>query len=233
MGPQFRCLEGAQPYAPIIDAMQTRVAAIRADGADEAVWLLEHAPVYTGGTSALDADLLIPSSNNSGNNTGSNSGNKLGNQPGDVPTFRTGRGGQWTYHGPGQRVAYVMLDLQARKPDVRAFVHNLEAWIIDVLAACGVASQRRAGLPGIWVESGHSPSGLDKIAAIGVRISRWVTWHGIAINNTPDLRAFDAIVPCGVRDGGVTSLAALGKTVEMAHLDRLLEQHFVQHFPKD
>ena len=137
-----------------------------------------------------------------------------------------------TYHGPGQRVAYVMLDLQKRGPDVRCYVHNLEGWIIDVLAGFGVTSQRRTGLPGIWVETGNSVSGLDKIAAIGVRISRWISWHGIAINNFPDLEAFKAIVPCGVSDGGVTSLAALGVSVSMNELDDMLKTQLDRHFPK-
>jgi lipoyl(octanoyl) transferase len=191
--------------------MRDHAAAIRSGRVPEAVWLLEHAPVYTAGTSAKDADLL---------------------NPGNTPTHKTGRGGQWTYHGPGQRVAYVMLDLQKRGPDVRCYVHNLEGWIIDVLAGFDVTSQRRTGLPGIWVETGNSVSGFDKIAAIGVRISRWISWHGIAINNYPDLTAFQAIVPCGVSDGGVTSLAALGVSVNMNELDDMLQTQFDRHFPK-
>ena len=208
--PSFQNLAGPCDYAPTVHAMREHVAAVRAEGAPESVWLLEHAPVYTAGTSALDADLLYPP---------------------NIPTHRTGRGGQWTYHGPGQRIAYVMLDLQRRGPDVRCFVHNLESWIIDVLAGFGVIGQRRTGLPGIWVETGNSVSGLDKIAAIGVRISRWVSWHGIAINNNPNLAAFEAIVPCGVNDGGVTSLAALGVSASMDELDAMLKRHFDRHFP--
>ena len=209
--PIFQNLAGPLDYAATIDAMRDHAAAIRSGRAPEAVWLLEHAPVYTAGTSAKDADLL---------------------NPGNTPTHKTGRGGQWTYHGPGQRVAYVMLDLQNRGPDVRCYVHNLEGWIIDVLAGFGVTSQRRTGLPGIWVKTGNSVSGLDKIAAIGVRISRWISWHGIAINNYPDLEAFQAIVPCGVSDGGVTSLAALGVSVSMNELDDMLQTQFDLHFPK-
>ena len=209
--PIFQNLVGPHDYAPTIDAMRNHAAAIRSGRVPEAVWLLEHAPVYTAGTSAKEADLL---------------------DPGNTPTHKTGRGGQWTYHGPGQRVAYVMLDLQKRGPDVRCYVHNLEGWIIDVLAGFGVTSQRRTGLPGIWVETGNSVSGLDKIAAIGVRISRWISWHGIAINNYPDLEAFQAIVPCGVSDGGVTSLAALGVSVSMNELDDMLQTQFDRHFPK-
>ncbi len=208
--PIFQNFAGPHDYAPTIDAMRDHAAAIRSGRVPEAVWLLEHAPVYTAGTSAKDADLL---------------------NPGNTPTHKTGRGGQWTYHGPGQRVAYVMLDLQKRGPDVRCYVHNLEGWIIDVLAGFGVTSQRRIGLPGIWVETGNSVSGLDKIAAIGVRISRWISWHGIAINNYPDLEAFQAIVPCGVSDGGVTSLAALGVSVSMNELDNMLQTQFDLHFP--
>ena len=210
MAPQFRRFDGLQPYAPILEAMQDHVTAIRAGESDEAIWLLEHQAVYTGGTSANESDLLTP---------------------GTTPTHKVGRGGQWTYHGPGQRVSYVMLDLQRRNPDVRAYVHSLEGWIIDVLAGFNIDGMRREGLPGIWVESRSAVSGLDKIAAIGVRISRWVTWHGIAINNHPDISAFDAIVPCGVRDGGVTSLSQLGLDIAMDKLDTALETSFYKHFP--
>ena len=203
----WRRLGGLQPYQPILDKMEATVAAIRRDGASEAVWLLEHSPIYTGGTSAKNEDLLTP---------------------GPVPCIHVGRGGQWTWHGPGQRVAYVMLDLGARNPDVRAYVQALEAWIIDTLASFGVTGQRRDGHPGIWVAGDGQ---LDKIAAIGVRISRWVSWHGIAINLDPDLSAFDRIVPCGVRDGGVTSLAAQGITCDMAQLDTALAACFERHFP--
>ena len=209
--PIFQNLAGPRDYAPTVDAMRDHAAAIRSGRVPETVWLLEHTPVYTAGTSAKEADLL---------------------DPGNTPTHKTGRGGQWTYHGPGQRVAYVMLDLQTRGPDVRCYVHNLEGWIIDVLAGFGVTGQRRSGLPGIWVETGNSVSGLDKIAAIGVRISRWVSWHGIAINNNPDLTAFQAIVPCGVSDGSVTSLAALGVSASMNELDDMLQTQFDHHFTK-
>ena len=207
MSPVFRRLDGLQPYAPLVTVMEQHVAAMRRDGAAEEVWLLEHAPVLTGGTSAQDADLM----NISG-----------------IEVHRSGRGGQWTFHGPGQRVAYVMLDLGARNPDVRAYVASLESWIIDVLDGLGVAGQRRYGHPGIWITS-HDR--MDKIAAIGVRISRWVSWHGIAINLDPDLTAFDRIVPCGVRDGGVTSLAAQGVTCDMYMLDAALQARFPAHFP--
>jgi lipoyl(octanoyl) transferase len=148
-----------------------------------------------------------------------------------VPVSYVGRGGQWTWHGPGQRVAYVMLDLSRRGQDVRALVHGLENWIIASLAAFDIAGQRRNGLPGIWVKNGKSNSGLDKIAAIGIRISRWVSWHGIAINLNPDLAAFDAIVPCGVHDGGVTSFADLGVSASMDDLDHVLKAQFRVFFP--
>ena len=205
----WRHFDGTQPYMPTIDAMQAHATAIRAAGAPESVWRLQHDAIYTGGTSARDDDLLAPR---------------------DVLAVRSGRGGQWTYHGPGQRVAYVMLDLGVRGHDVRALVQGLESWVIACLADCGVTGQRRNGLPGIWVNTGNSISGLDKIAAIGIRISRWVSWHGLAINLDPDLAAFDAIVPCGVRDGGVTSLAALGVSLSMAQLDDLLQARFSNYF---
>ncbi len=207
--PNFLTFTGLCEYLSTVERMRAHAAAIRAEGATEAVWLLEHASVYTAGTSARHADLLTPS---------------------DVPVYQTGRGGQWTYHGPGQRVAYVMLDLQKRGRDVRCYVNKLESWIIEVLGGFGVIGQRRAGLPGIWVKTGKSTSGLDKIAAIGIRISRWVSWHGIAINNDPDLDAFHAIVPCGVQDAGVTSLAKLGISVSMDELDTMLKTSFEKYF---
>ena len=205
--PTFRTFDRQQAYAPTIEAMAAHAAGIRAGTTGEEVWLLEHAPVLTGGTSAQDTDLV---------------------DTGGIDVHRSGRGGQWTWHGPGQRVAYVMLDLGARNPDVRAYVQALEAWIIDTLASFGVTGQRRDGHPGIWVAGDGQ---LDKIAAIGVRISRWVSWHGIAINLDPDLSAFYRIVPCGVRDGGVTSLAAQGITCDMAQLDTALAACFERHFP--
>ena len=205
--PVFRTFDRQQAYAPTIEAMAAHAAGIRAGTAGEEVWFLEHAPVLTGGTSAQDIDLV---------------------DTGGIDVHRSGRGGQWTWHGPGQRVAYVMLDLGARNPDVRAYVQALEAWIIDTLASFGVTGHRRDGHPGIWVAGDGQ---LDKIAAIGVRISRWVSWHGIAINLDPDLSAFDRIVPCGVRDGGVTSLAAQGISCDMAQLDTALAACFERHFP--
>ena len=206
--PVFRTLEGLAPYEETVTAMAAHAAAIRNSGAGEEVWLLEHHSVLTGGTSSRPEDLM---------------------NPGGIPVHRTGRGGQWTWHGPGQRVAYVMLDLQRRQPDVRAYVHALEGWIIDVLASFGIDGQRRDGHPGIWVDGDGR---MDKVAAIGVRISRWVTWHGIAVNLDPLMDGFGAIIPCGVRDGGVTSLRRLGLDIDMAALDAALKDSFPAHFPE-
>ena len=206
--PVFRTLEGLAPYEETVTAMAAHAAAIRNGGAGEEVWLLEHHSVLTGGTSSRPEDLM---------------------NPGGIPVHRTGRGGQWTWHGPGQRVAYVMLDLQRRHPDVRAYVHALEGWIIDVLASFGIDAQRRDGHPGIWVDGDGR---MDKVAAIGVRISRWVTWHGIAVNLDPSMDGFGAIIPCGVRDGGVTSLRRLGLDIDMATLDAALTDSFAAHFPE-
>ena len=206
--PVFRTLEGLAPYEETVTAMAAHAAAIRNGGAGEEGWLLEHHSVLTGGTSSKPEDLV---------------------NPGSIPVHRTGRGGQWTWHGPGQRVAYVMLDLQRRQPDVRAYVHALEGWIIDVLASFGIDGQRRDGHPGIWVDGDGR---MDKVAAIGVRISRWVTWHGIAVNLDPSMDGFGAIIPCGVRDGGVTSLRRLGLDIDMATLDAALTDRFAAHFPE-
>ena len=206
--PVFRTLEGLAPYEEAVTAMAAHAAAIRNGGAGEEVWLLEHHSVLTGGTSSRPEDLV---------------------NPGGIPVHRTGRGGQWTWHGPGQRVAYVMLDLQRRNPDVRAYVHALEGWIIDVLASFGIDGRRRDGHPGIWVDGDGR---MDKVAAIGVRISRWVTWHGIAVNLDPSMDGFGAIIPCGVRDGGVTSLRRLGLDIDMATLDAALTDSFAAHFPE-
>ena len=206
--PVFRTLEGLAPYEETVTAMAAHAAAIRNGDAGEEVWLLEHHSVLTGGTSSKPEDLV---------------------NPGGIPVHRTGRGGQWTWHGPGQRVAYVMLDLQRRQPDVRAYVHALEGWIIDVLASFGIDGRRRDGHPGIWVDGDGR---MDKVAAIGVRISRWVTWHGIAVNLDPSMDGFGAIIPCGVRDGGVTSLRRLGLDIDMAALDTVLTDSFATHFPE-
>jgi lipoyl(octanoyl) transferase len=199
------------PYPEAIAAMEARVAAIAAQEARELVWLLEHPPLYTSGTSGKPQDMLDPR----------------------FPTFSSGRGGQLTYHGPGQRVAYVMLDLKQRRPDVRAYVAGLEEWIIRTLAAFDVRGERREDRVGVWVSRlDKGPGFEDKIAAIGVRLKRWVSLHGIAINLAPDLAHFDAIVPCGVADPryGVTSLSDLGRPVALADLDSALRQAFEDVF---
>jgi lipoyl(octanoyl) transferase len=199
------------PYPEAVAAMEARAADIAAHRAPELVWLLEHPPLYTSGTSGKAADLLDPR----------------------FPMFASGRGGQITYHGPGQRVAYAMLDLKRRRPDVRAYVAGLEEWIIRTLAAFNVRGERREDRVGVWVSRPDKGAGFeDKIAAIGVRLRRWVSFHGIAINVEPDLRHFDAIVPCGVADPryGVTSLVDLGHPVSMADVDIALRQAFQQVF---
>ncbi|MFQ3622370.1 MAG: lipoyl(octanoyl) transferase LipB [Acetobacteraceae bacterium] len=202
--PQWRIAEDPTPYPEAVAAMEERVAAIRAGTAPECVWLVEHPPLYTAGTSARDEDLFNPFG---------------------FPTHRAGRGGQWTYHGPGQRVCYVMLDLRARGMDVRAFVHGLERWLIAALDRLGVRAETRAGRVGLWVVDRRAGTEA-KIAAIGVRVTRWVTWHGVALNVEPDLAHFAGIVPCGVREHGVTSLAALGITASMAEVDSALMATF-------
>ena len=195
------------PYPDAVAAMEARVAAIHAGRAPECVWLLEHPPLYTAGTSARDSDLLAPTR---------------------FPVYRSGRGGQYTYHGPGQRVAYAMLDLKRRGADLRGYVHALEAWVIAALARFNLRGERRAGRVGIWVAR---PGGReDKIAAIGVRVRRWVGFHGVAINVDPELSHFAGIVPCGLREHGVTSLHALGYPVTLPDLDVALQAAFAEVF---
>jgi lipoyl(octanoyl) transferase len=201
----------AIPYLQAMEGMEARVSDIAAGHAPELVWLLEHPSLYTSGTSAKTADLLDPR----------------------FPVFDSGRGGQLTYHGPGQRVAYVMLDLKQRRPDVRAYVAGLEQWIIRTLAAFNIRGERREDRVGVWVARPDKGNGFeDKIAAIGVRLRRWVSFHGISINVDPDLTHFSAIVPCGVTDPryGVTSLADLGLTATSADLDIALRQTFGEVF---
>ena len=208
---EWRISDAPVPYPEAVALMESRVAEIAAGGAPELVWLLEHPPLYTSGTSGDAGDLLEPR----------------------FPLFSTGRGGQVTYHGPGQRVAYVMLDLKRRKPDVRAYVAGLEAWIIRTLAAFNVRGERREDRVGVWVSRPDKGPGLeDKIAAIGVRLRRWVSFHGISINVEPDLTHFDAIVPCGVVDPryGVTSLVDLGHPASMMDVDIALRQAFAEVF---
>lgn len=197
-------------YPDALAAMEARVAGISAGTAGEAVWLLEHPSLYTAGTSARPEDLL---------------------EPDRLPVFRTGRGGQYTYHGPGQRIAYVMLDLNRRGPDIRAYVGALEDWIIRTLARFGVRGERRAGRIGVWVARPDKGLGTeDKIAAIGVRVRRWISFHGIALNVAPDLGDYAGIVPCGITGYGVTSLTDLGVSVAMADVDAALRQSFVEVF---
>lgn len=200
-------------YETAIAFMEDRAAAIRAGTAPECVWLLEHPPLYTAGTSARDEDLIADNG---------------------FPVHRTGRGGQFTYHGPGQRIAYVMLDLQARKPDIRQYVCNLEDWVIRTLGSFNVPGERRAGRVGIWVDRAgdQGPGREDKIAAIGVRVRRWVTYHGVAINQEPELAHFKGIVPCGIDTPGlgVTSLAELGIHVAIQELDSAMIAAFGEVF---
>jgi lipoyl(octanoyl) transferase len=203
--------EAPVPYPEAVAAMEARAADIAAHRAPELVWLLEHPPLYTSGTSGKAADLLDPR----------------------FPLFATGRGGQLTYHGPGQRVAYVMLDLKLRRPDVRAYVASLEEWILRTLAAFNIKGERREDRVGVWVKRPDKGAGFeDKIAAIGVRLKHWVSFHGISINVDPDLSHFGAIVPCGIVDPryGVTSLADLGLTMSTADVDIALRQAFQQVF---
>jgi lipoyl(octanoyl) transferase len=213
--PEWRISDSAVPYDEALAAMEARVAEIRAGHAGELVWLLEHPPLYTAGTSARPQDLL---------------------EPARLPVHVAGRGGQYTYHGPGQRVAYAMLDLRARRQDVRRYVADLEDWTIRTLARFNVRGERRAGRVGVWVvrpDKPPLPDGSpreDKIAAIGVRIRHWVSFHGISINLEPDLSHYAGIVPCGIADHGVTSLVDLGLPVTMADLDMALAETFEEVF---
>ena len=214
--PVWTTLPGLAPYAETLAAMEVRAAAIADGTAPEAIWLLEHPALYTAGTSAKSADLT---------------------EPDRFPVHVAGRGGQYTYHGPGQRVVYVMLDLNRRGRDVRQFVCALETWVIATLAEFNVRAERRAGRVGVWVTRPDRPANPDgtaheaKIAAIGVKLRRWVSFHGLSINVEPDLGHFDGIVPCGIRDYGVTSLVDLGLPVTMGDLDAALIRRFQDAFP--
>ncbi|MCV9965478.1 lipoyl(octanoyl) transferase LipB [Pararhizobium sp. BT-229] len=202
-------------YTEAVETMEREAAAIAAGEADELVWLVEHPPLYTAGTSADAADLVMPDR---------------------FPVFQTGRGGEYTYHGPGQRVVYVMLDLKRRRQDVRAFVAALESVIIDTLASMNVRGERREDRVGVWVCRPERPSlpdgsmAEDKIAAIGIRLRKWVSFHGLSLNVDPDLDHFGGIVPCGIRGYGVTSLVDLGLPVMMADVDIRLRQAFEEIF---
>ena len=208
--------DAAVDYLAAQDAMQARVAAIRAGEADELVWLLQHPPLYTAGTSATPDGLVDAEAR---------------------PVYRAGRGGQWTYHGPGQRVGYIMLDLHrphgsVRARDVRAYVEGLEEWLIQTLDRFNVRGERRAGRVGIWIAD--RASGTEaKIGAIGVRVTRWVSWHGVSLNVEPDLGHFAGIVPCGISEHGVTSLHALGLPVTMAEADVALRAAWLEVFGGD
>lgn len=214
--PEWTVLPGLSPYEATLAAMEARVAAIAEGTAGEAIWLLEHPPLYTAGTSARPEDLT---------------------DPGRFPVHEARRGGQYTYHGPGQRVVYTMLDLNRRGRDVRQFVCALENWVIWTLAEFGVKGERRSGRVGVWVVRPDRPPAADgrpaedKIAAIGVKLRRWVSFHGLSINVEPDLGHFDGIVPCGIREHGVTSLVDLGLPVTMADLDTALKRTFPRAFP--
>jgi lipoyl(octanoyl) transferase len=199
---EWRESEGLVPYEEALAFMDDRAAAIRAGTANECVWLLEHPPLFTAGTSADPSELFNPQG---------------------FPVHQAGRGGRYTYHGPGQRVGYVMLDLEKRGKDVRCFVHSLEGWMIAALAELGVSAHRAPGRIGIWVGEGPNEA---KIGALGVRVKRWVTLHGFALNVAPDLTHFSGIVPCGISDFGVTSLARLGKQMPLETVDGALKRSF-------
>ena len=207
--------DGLIPYLDAVAEMEARAAAIAEGRAAERIWLVEHPPLYTAGTSAKTADLLAPDR---------------------FPVFQTGRGGEFTYHGPGQRVVYVMLDLKRRQPDVRRYVAALEGWLIDSLWQMHVRGERREDRVGVWVRRPDKPAlpngtgREDKIAAIGIRIRRWVTFHGLAINVDPDLSHFDGIVPCGVVGHGVTSLVDLGRLVTLPDVDVIHKERFAHWF---
>jgi lipoyl(octanoyl) transferase len=208
---EWKTLPGLAPYAETLAAMEARVAAIHQGTGSEAIWLLEHPPLYTAGTSAQAQDLV---------------------EPDRFPVFAVGRGGQYTYHGPGQRVIYTMLDVSRREKDVRCFVRHLENWVIAALAEFNVKGEIRPGRVGVWVtrpDKAPNPDGTpreEKIAAIGVKLRKWVSFHGISINVEPDLSHFSGIVPCGIREHGVTSLVDLGLPVTMADLDAALMATF-------
>jgi len=194
-------------YKAAVSEMEARVAEICTGSAPEMLWFLEHPPLYTAGASAKDGDLLDPAA---------------------LPVHRSGRGGQYTYHGPGQRVVYVMLDLQRRGVDLHRFVRDLEQWLIDTLAEFGITGERREGRVGVWIVIGSGEEA--KIAAIGIRVRRWVTFHGVSLNVAPNLTHYRGIVSCGVREHGVTSLKALGISFTMKEVDEVLKRKFTEFF---
>ncbi|MEM6616896.1 MAG: lipoyl(octanoyl) transferase LipB [Pseudomonadota bacterium] len=207
---EWRISDGDVPYPQALNWMEERVAAISAGAAPECVWLLEHPPLYTAGTSANENDLIAPDR---------------------FPVFETGRGGQYTYHGPGQRVAYTLLDLNRRGRDIRRYVANLEAWLIATLDAFNIKGERREDRVGVWVRRPEkSATAEDKIAAIGIRVRKWVTFHGISINVDPTLEHFSGIIPCGVTEHGVTSFHDLGQLVTLPEVDTVLRSKFSEVF---
>lgn len=207
---EWRISDALVPYPDALELMKARARDIAEGQASELVWLVEHPPLYTAGTSAKDTDLLSPDR---------------------FPVYAAGRGGQYTYHGPGQRVAYVMLDLRQRGRDIRAFVQGLEQWVIDTLDAHNISGEKRDDRIGVWVQRPErGPGSEDKIAAIGVRVSRWVSFHGISLNIAPDLSHYEGIVPCGISDHGVTSFEDLGHLVSMEEVDSTLQQTFMNQF---
>jgi lipoyl(octanoyl) transferase len=215
-GPEWRIAEGLTPYPEALETMAERVAAIRTGFAGELVWLVEHPPLYTSGTSAKPEELVAADR---------------------FPVFAAGRGGQWTYHGPGQRTAYVMLDLHRRHGgvparDIHCYVHGLEEWLIRTLDRFNVHGERRKGRVGIWVAD-RAAGTEAKIGAIGVRVTRWVSWHGVALNVDPDLSHFSGIIPCGIAEHGVTSLHKLGIPITMAEADVALRQAWSEVFSGD
>ena len=207
--PEWQVSQGLVPYPEALETMERRVEAIHKHEAGELIWLLEHPPLITSGTSARADDLIAPDR---------------------FPVYAAGRGGQYTYHGPGQRIAYVMLDLRKRGQDLRRYIHDLEEWIIRTLDAFDIRGERREGRVGIWVVRDDGRE--EKIAAIGVRIRRWITFHGLAINLAPDLEHFSTIVPCGISQHGVTSIRELGREVTMAELDAVMRERFGMVFSR-
>jgi len=211
---EWRIDDNLVPYEDAIQFMETRVEGIRKNNEPETVWLLEHPALYTAGTSAVDEDLLMPNR---------------------FPVFSSGRGGQYTYHGPGQRIIYVMLDLKKRDQDVRKFINDLEQWMVQCLSEFNIIAESRKGRVGLWVPQGGASNPAyreDKIAAIGVRIRNWVTFHGISINVDPDLSHFEGIVPCGIKEYGVTSFFELGNSATMSDLDVVLRSSFEHTFKR-
>lgn len=209
--PLWQEIPAPSAYSSAVALMQDHAVNVAREEARETIFLTEHTSVYTAGTSAKPEELL---------------------NSGEIETYRTGRGGQWTYHGPGQQIIWPVLNLNQRNRDIRAYIHSLEAWMIDVLACFAVNGERRCGLPGIWVRRGdiNKPDQMDKIVAVGIRLARWVSQHGLAINLEPDLSHFSGIVPCGITDGGVTSLADLGLIVSSAELQMAIKDCFTAHF---